>query len=192
MARLSDKILFFRLRQKDKDAFSRIYELHIDNIYRFVYFKVGSHEEAEDLTSAIFLKTWNYLQENNREDGSGSLRALLYKIARTTIIDHYRKKSLENRGQVYLDNDKKEIPLPDENQDMEKKMELFSDLNFVAKKMLDLKEEYRELIILRYIQELSVGEIAEIYSKSRGNIRVQIFRAIKALKDLVNEESGGR
>jgi RNA polymerase sigma factor (sigma-70 family) len=187
MGRISERILFYRLKQKDKEAFSAFYDLNIDKIYKFVYFKIGSHEEAEDLTSAIFLKTWNYLQENSREDSSGSLRALLYKIARTTIIDHYRKKSLENKGQVSLENNGAPLAIPDEKENLEKRMQFFSDLNFVSKKMLELKEDYRELIILRYIQELTIGEIAEIYSKSHGNIRVQVFRALKALKDLVKE-----
>ena len=54
---------------------------------------------------------------------------------------------------------------------------------------MDLKDEYREVIILYYIEEMSVGEISKILDKSRGNIRVLVFRALKALKELIEEEN---
>ncbi|MCU0679636.1 MAG: RNA polymerase sigma factor [Planctomycetes bacterium] len=179
-----DKSLFLRLKEKDKEAFIKAYDLYLDDIYRFIFFKVGVHEEAEDLTAAVFLKTWNYIQ-NNDIAAYSSLKSFLYKVARNLVIDHYRKKSLEKSA--LLSDDPAGLDLPDENQDIHRQIELHDDYGFIESKLFELKDEYREVITLRYINELSVSEIAKTLDKSRGNIRVLIYRAIKALKGLANE-----
>ena len=72
------------------------YDLYTDSIYRYIYFKVGQDEEARDLTSEVFLKAWNYIQDNKITDYK-TLKALFYKIARNLVIDHYRRKSNNQR-----------------------------------------------------------------------------------------------
>jgi RNA polymerase sigma-70 factor (ECF subfamily) len=189
MTRLEEKILFSKIRQKDKEAFAKVYDLHIDEIYRFIFFKVSNTEEAEDLTSAVFLKTWNYLQKDNQDENYDSLRPLLYKIARNTVIDHYRKTSLKERTNIALDSKISPVDIVDEKQDIVKQAEISSDLKIVQEKINELKEEYREIILMRFVQELSFKEIALILNKSRGNARVLAFRALKALRELVNEDT---
>lgn len=88
-------------KHKDKQAFIEAYDLYIEQIFRFIYFKVGNREEAEDIASMVFLKCWNYVYEGNLGDYH-TLKSLLYKIARNTIIDHYRKN--QNRKSVSLDD----------------------------------------------------------------------------------------
>src|SRR3989338_7108037 len=102
MGKIEEKILFYKIKKNDKQAFVKAYDLYIDQLYRFIYFKVGSREEAEDLCSAVFLKTWNYILENSLKERK-TLKALLYKIARNLIIDHYRKN--KDRKTVSLDSD---------------------------------------------------------------------------------------
>jgi len=180
--KLQEKILFSRLKYKDKEAFVKVYDLYIDSIYRFVYFKIGHTEEAQDLTSLIFLKAWNYVQEG-KLGNYGSLKPLLYKIARNAVIDHYRKSS--PTIEINIDDENIKLDLPDEKEDIIKKMEIASDMEIVQNKFKELKDEYREVIILRFIDELSVGEIAEILDKPKGNVRVLVFRALKSLRDLL-------
>ncbi len=188
MTGLKETILFARIKSKDRKAFIKAYDLYVDQIYRFVFFKVKSKEEAEDLTSETFLKAWNYIQENNIKEYK-TLKALFYKIARNTVIDYYRKKNGDN--DVSLDQDvqeeKRAIDIKDEKEDVHKKIETAIEIELVKKKLLELKEEYREVIILRYIEEFSISEIAKILDKSKGNVRVLIHRALKALKDLLKE-----
>src|SRR3989344_9681852 len=90
-----EKILFSRVKNKDRKAFIEAYDLYADEIFRFVFFKVGSKEEAEDVTFSVFLKTWNHIQNNTVTD-SKTLRALIYKIARNAVIDYYRENSKKN------------------------------------------------------------------------------------------------
>jgi RNA polymerase sigma-70 factor (ECF subfamily) len=180
----SEKILFARVKNKDQEAFIEAYDRYVDRIYRFIFYKISDGVEAQDLTSAVFLKAWNHIQQNSLTDEK-TLPALFYKIARTTVIDHYRKTSNENK--TSLDSGDETIDLPDAKQDLNSKLELASDLELVNEKLLELKDEYKEVIILRYIDELSIGEIAAVLDKKKGNVRILLFRAIKALKELVND-----
>ena len=183
--KIEEKILYSRIKNKDRQAFVKAYDLYVDQIYRFIYFKVGNKEEAEDLSSAVFLKIWSYLQENNIID-SKTLRSLLYKIARNIIIDHYRK--INQRENVSLDKTMEQGGLIDVKQDIAQRAEVMSDLMVIETKLPELKEEYREVIIMRYINELSIKEIAEILDKSKGNVRVLIYRALSTLKELMNQD----
>lgn len=176
-----------RLKSHDKEAFVQAYDDNVSDIYRFVYFKVGNKEEANDLTSMVFLKTWNYIQTNSLED-SKTLRALLYKIARTTVIDYYR----ENNGRVNasLDDEDNKIDIIDDSVDPQEKLDESADLALIKSKLPLLKEEYREVVIMRFISDLTLEEIAEISGKKKGNVRVLLHRALSALKELVEAEMG--
>lgn len=169
---------------KEKEIFVEAYDQYTDQIYRFIYFKVGSTEEAQDLTSAVFLKTWDYLQRNKVRPKT--LKALIYRIARNAVIDFYRERSSSKESFTLVEN---ENIISDDKQDLSKQLEIKSDLVLVEKKLLELKDEYREVIILRFTEGFSVKEIAEIIEKSRGNTRVLIYRALKALKELINQVS---
>jgi len=180
----TDKKLFSRVKKKDKDAFIEAYDLYIDDIYRFVYFKVSSSQEAEDLTSTVFLKTWNYIQHQNI-DKAKSLRALIYKIARNLIIDHYRSTK---KIDASIDDENAGISIVDEKQNIARQAETSSDFKIVEENLLKLKDEYREIIVMRFIDELSFTEIAQILGKSKDNVRVLVHRALGALRDLLKEK----
>ena len=176
-----------RLKSGDREAFIKAYDDFADDLYRFAYFKLGSEEEAKDLVSVIFLKTWNHIQTNSLKD-SKTLRALLYKIARNAIIDHYRDKGLASS--ISIEDAPQALEVPDDSQNQEDLIDQKSDLDLVQRKLMLLKDEYREVIIWRFVEDLSMDEIASITGKKKGNIRVLLHRAVTALKDLINEEDG--
>lgn len=187
MGRVEEKLLFYKIKKKDKQAFINAYDLYIDQLYRFIYFKVGNREEAEDLCSGVFLKTWHYILRNNLKDCK-TLKALLYKISRNLIIDHYRKSKADQTVRLENENGKK-MEVIDEKQDLSRSMEVKADLVVLESKLPQLKDEYREVIILRFINELSVKEIAGILDKSKGNVGVLIYRALKALRGLMDHKN---
>jgi len=180
-----EKKLLKKIRNKDKEAFIKAYDLYVDQIYRYIFFRVSSQDDASDLSSEVFLKTWNYILKNNLKNEK-TLRALIYKIAKTSIIDFYRKKS--NASSITIDDENNKIDIPDSQQDIKKKMEIKSDFNIVENKLRELKDEYREIIILRFINELSISEIADIINKTKGNARVLIYRSLKALRELMDDD----
>lgn len=176
-----------RLKRGDREAFIKAYDDFADDLYRFAYFKLGSEEEAKDLVSVIFLKTWNYIQTNSLKD-SKTLRALLYKIARNAIIDHYRDKGLSSS--ISLEDAPQALEVPDDSQNQEDLIDQKADLELIREKLMLLKDEYREVIIWRFIEDLSMDEIANITGKKKGNIRVLLHRALTALKELLEDEEG--
>lgn len=169
-------------RNKGKKVFIEAYDQNVDQIFRFIYFKVGNKEEAQDLTSATFLKAWNYLLEN--KINPKTLKAFLYKIARNSVIDYYRSKSGLQETSL-----EKERDMADNKQDISLRAELTSDIAIIESGLLKLKDEYREVIILRYTEEFSISEIAKILDKSKTNTRVLVFRALRALRELINNNS---
>jgi RNA polymerase sigma-70 factor (ECF subfamily) len=183
--KFKDKQTISRLKSKDKEVFIKVYDDFAADIYRFVYFKIGHSEEAKDLTSMIFLKTWNHIQ-NNSLTNAGTLRALLYKVARTSIVDYYRETG--SRLEVSLDDEENPIDLPDENKDLEGDLDRSSDIARIKGKLPLLKEEYREIIVLKFVNDLDIDEISEVTGKTKGNVRVLLHRALAALKELLEED----
>lgn len=183
---LKSKYLLFKAKNKDPEAYSQVYDLYIDRIYRFVFFKVSNKEDAQDLTSEVFLKTWHYIIEGKEIK---NLNALFYKIARNLVIDHYRKARQKDISLDDLvgsgDNLKPEIDLAVEGQD---DLDTKIQIEKIQDKLLGLKDEYREVIILRFVEGLSINEIAEIVGKKNGAVRVILFRALNALRELMGEK----
>lgn len=183
--KFKDKQTISRLKNKDKEVFIKVYDDFATDIYRFVYFKVGHVEEAKDLTSMIFLKTWNHIQTNSLKSSS-TLRALLYKIARTSIVDYYRETG--NKLEISLDDEEHPIDLPDDTVDLNSDIDRASDIAQIKSKLPLLKEEYREIIVLKFVNDLDIDEISEVTGKTKGNVRVLLHRALSALKDLLEED----
>jgi len=185
LKKFHDKQILSRLKNRDREAFIKIYDENVGEIHRFVYFKIGNKEEANDLTSMIFLKTWNYIQNKSLTDAK-TLRALLYKIARNSIVDYYRETG--NKVVVSLDNEEKKIEVIDETENTPERLDQEANLALIKRLLPLLKEEYREIIIMKFINDLSLEEIADISGKSKGNVRVIMHRALNALRELVEKE----
>lgn len=179
-----DQQAFRRLKSRDREAFVRVYDENVREINRFVYFKVGNQEEANDLTSVIFLKAWHHIQNKTLEDAK-TLRALLYKIARTSIIDYYRENG--RKVTASLDDERNPIDMIDEAIDPQARLDSAANLELIMRQLPRLKEEYREAIIMRFINDLSLEEISEITGKNKGNVRVLLHRSLNALRELIDE-----
>ena len=158
--------------------YSDIYDKYVGKIYRFVILKVKSQEIAEDLTSEVFIRGWQSFKDKNSK--IDNIQAFLYQIARNLLADHYRQESRAQLVSV------ESAIIADSGQDLKEKAFLQSDLEQVKAGLANIKEDYREVIIWYYLDELKVPEIAKILDKSEGTCRVLIHRALKALKNELN------
>ncbi len=187
MSNLVDRYLLFRIRTKrDPEAFAQIYDRYVKALYRFAFLKLPSQEEAQDVTAETFTKTWNYLQNNSEVT---HIRALLYRIARNLIADYYRERSVagERVDLVTFEEDSPSSLSTALSGNQKRELELMearAEFSLLLKQLERLKEDYRDIVILRLVDGLSFGDIAEILGKSVGNTRVIFHRAIQALKDL--------
>ncbi len=191
MSQLHDQYLLFRvIVKRDAEAFARLYDRYVVAIYRFVYVKVPSKEIAEDVTSEVFLRCWQYLAERKRVS---HFRGLLYRIARNLVADHYRKtgKTIPSFDQlVTFSSDPTSSSLPDPSDQGRGAGKLIyqAELSLLLTKIARLKEDYQDVLTLRLIEELSFGDIALILEKTTGHVRVIYHRAMKAL----DRETGER
>jgi RNA polymerase sigma-70 factor (ECF subfamily) len=171
-----DKYLIIRTNQGDTEAFGKLFDKYNAKIYRFIYYKVSSAEVAEDFTSQCFLKIWEQISSGVKVK---SFQSWMYKIARNLVIDYYRTREREELPLIYQQEEiQAEVTVdPDKN----------LDKDFLEKILLNLNVEIREIIILRFIEEFSIKEIAKIVDKSPANVRVIIHRALKELNKYVDD-----
>lgn len=155
--------------------FSKIYDKQIDKIYRFIYLKVSSEEIAQDICSETFLRGWKRFQVKSSK--IENIQAFLYQIARNLITDHYREK-----GNVQI-VPPESIVIIDSKQNLEKNAILTSDIDGVKKALTNLKDDYQNVIIWHYLNDLSISEIAELLGRTKVSTRVLLHRALKALRE---------
>ncbi len=178
---LEEKLILERARRGEREGFAEIYDFYAVKIYRFIYLKVSRKEDAQDLTSEVFLKSWRYLNEKKIDN----LKSLLYQTARNLVIDFYRQNKGERRKSVSLEE--VQNTLIDKKNNLLKKADLNLEIERVKKSLSRIKSDYQEVIILRYIEEFSFREIAGILGKSEGSVRVLSHRALKALREEMKE-----
>ncbi len=159
----------------DKHAFGRLYEHYLEEIYRFLFYKVGNKMIAEDLTEDTFLRTWEHLPSIYAKDQNFSnLRAWLYRIANNLAIDYYRKI----KPQLGIDNN-----IRSNNKSMEKIIEDQTESQKLVKTIQKLEPRLQKIIILRFINQLSHQEIASVMKISPTHSRVLQYRALKKMKN---------
>lgn len=176
---IQEKKLLYRIRvHKDAEAFGALYDHYVEKIYRFVYFKVSHEEEAEDIVSEVFLKAWNYLTDVQRDTDTDikSFSGLIYTIARTSLIDFFRARAKRKECTIEV------LEMVAHDEDMERAYDQRREIEQILTQLKKMKREYQEVIVLRYIEELSLKEIATILGKSSTATRVLLHRAMKVLE----------
>lgn len=177
---LPEERLFRLAAQGNKKAFGRLYERHLDEIYRYVYFRVANPLDAEDITESAFLKAWERLPEIYANgDRIRNFRAWVYRIARNLTIDFQRARKplpLEYEPQTASGNP------PAESVD---RRDLSSQL---VEAVQQLEPNLQQVIILRFVNQLSHEETAAIMELQPGHTRVLQYRALKKLQVILSAE----
>ena len=173
---LDDSTLIQQSKSGNVYAFGILYERYATDIYRFLRAQLPESHEAEDLTSEVFIKAWISL--NRYRERGYPFSAYLYKIARNTLIDHWRKKRKENRPIVM---EVSHVNLDDPRHIFEQNQEL-QELWLVLGR---LREDYRSVLVLRFINGLAPGDIAAIMGRSEGAVRVLQHRALAVLRQKI-------
>lgn len=178
-----EKLLLHRLHHdRDPDAFGELYDRYAPKIYRYIYFKVSGTTEVEDLTAEVFLKTWEYVQRHGADETKRikNFRAFVYRLARNIVVDHYRERT---ERELLADEAALERVTVPEEQHMLTAINRSSDLATIERALRNLKDEYRELVVLKYIEGLSTVDIARLTDKTKGTVRVTLHRALTALRE---------
>ena len=147
-----------------QDHVTWAYQTHVTAIYQYIYSRVGNRPDAEDLTAQVFMKAISGM----RSDVSvPELRSWLYRVARTTLADHWREYYAEDTGE--LDDDVTRPPATRENPEAVLRVDSL---------LATLPESYRRVLELRFLRGYSVRETAQELNLSETNVKVLQFRAL--------------
>lgn len=166
--------------QNNPEAFGQLYELHVEKIYNYVYYRVGNRHDAEDLTARVFYRALNHLPRYHHR--GKPFAAWLYRIAHNLIAnwhrDHNRRQmvTLEN---LNLSGDNKELP--------HQAAERINESEILLEAIKKLPPERQKLLTLKFIERMSNAEIGRLMGRSEGAIKSLYHRTLVSLKDLLAE-----
>ncbi|MCK4778092.1 MAG: sigma-70 family RNA polymerase sigma factor [Actinomycetia bacterium] len=169
--------------KKSPKAFGEIYDIYVKSIYNYFYYRLQNVEKAEDLTQEVFIKALEAIERYKIR--KIPLSAWLFRIARNLLIDFFRKKEivkerLEGKA-ISSERAKKEV-------------EQIETASFINKGLSRIKQEHREVIVLKFIIGYSNKEVAEIMGKSENAVKLIQYRALrkmnKSLKGEVEKDEG--
>jgi RNA polymerase sigma-70 factor (ECF subfamily) len=191
------KDLVKRSQEKDKDAFSRLFDFYYDKIINYVFRRTLDVEYSKDITSNVFLKALDNINSFKWKNGIDSFNAWIFKIATNEINQYFRK---QNRYKLIIDDPEIRFNLKSEDNlafEIEKKIDNDKYLIILSKAIKELKPIYQDILHLRYFEEMPYNEISEILNKNESTVRVYAKRAIEELervlkKDAINFINYGR
>jgi len=172
-------LLFDRAKKGEDAALGEIYNLFFKKIYRFIFFRVGHKEVAEDLAEEVFLKGFSKISSINE---SAALEGWLYQIARNLVIDYYRQK----KSTVALEEIENTLEYETNVVDV---VNLQEQQKIFLKLLKELGAEQQVVIKLKFFEELENSEIAELMGKNEGAVRVIQHRAIIKLQELIKKST---
>lgn len=159
--------------------FENIYNDHIDQLFRFTLFRVTDKEKTIDIVQDVFYKYFKYLEESliKAEEITFNHKAFLFKTTRNTIIDHYRKKHSQSLDELLESGFEYSS-----DEDVTHNTSIDIDYKQVLASIKGLDPESQELIYMRFIEGLSLGDISEITGQKENTISVKIHRILEKLK----------
>jgi len=164
----------------DRD-FSELYRTHLRDVYSYSYYRIGNHHDAEDITEQTFLQAYRHYERAVRESDGRPLRPWLIRIAHNLAANHHRDRS--RRPQTHLDN----AEIVSSTHATEDLVEGREEVAEVLAGVASLPDDRREALIMRFALDMDNREIARALGRSDGATKVLIHRAIRQLKQELQE-----
>ncbi len=156
------------------------YNAHADALFRYCVFKISDREKAQDLLQDTFIRAWQYIRKNGVID---NFKAFLYKVMTNLVIDEYRKRVPPDS----LETLREEEGFDPSTDDTGRWFDTIDGVEAV-KLLKNIPAPYGEAVFMRYVQELSLSEIALITGERENTIAVHIHRGLEKLKVLFHHE----
>jgi RNA polymerase sigma-70 factor (ECF subfamily) len=167
----------------DAEAFACLFDLYVNRIYRYAYYLVGNHADAEDITQQAFINAWKAIGRFRPTDTP--FVAWLITVTHNAAISFIRRR----RPEVSLDFDLQANQNRAGVANAGSNTEISPDLREVV---LGLKSDQQKVLLMRFVDELSYEEISAALGKSEGNIRVILHRALESLRGKLPTRRGQR
>ncbi len=180
MERKREQALIRLAQRGDAQAFAELYRAYVDNIYRYIYFRVNAVPVAEDLTADVFMKALEGLP--GYQDRATPFLGWLYRIAHARLIDYYRRS--RHAGQ-HEDIDSIELGA---EHDLDGPLVSEHQSEHMRTALRTLTPEQQQVVILRFVEGRSIEETAELLGKTEGAIKTMQHRALQALGRALQEQ----
>jgi len=178
---LSDQELARRARC-DRQAFGVLYERHVAAIYRYVFYRVGSVEDAEDLTARVFARALRHI--HNYDDRGVPVTAWLYRIAHNVVANFHRDNS--RRPSVPLE-EADALGSSGGDDDHEQRIDRERARARLLRAVRMLPPERQHLLVLKFVEQLQNAEIGQIMNRSEGAIKSLYHRTLLQLRRIMEE-----
>ncbi|TMG53969.1 MAG: RNA polymerase sigma factor [Chloroflexi bacterium] len=172
-----DAVLAVRAGKGDTAAFGALYDRYVEAVYRYVYYRVHSDTDAEDLVSDVFMRA---LRAIPRYEPRQAFLAWLYRIARNAVIDRARRTRIQISFEDALAH-----PGVDQIVEPDAGLLALADKETVRAAIARLTPLQQEVIVLRFVEGYSTSEIANLVGKREGTVRGIQFRALEMLRTLI-------
>lgn len=166
-----------RAVQRDAEAFGALYDVYLQPVYRYLYYRIGNQTEAEDLCEQVFLKAWEAI-DRFRWQGK-PFAAWLYRLAHNALVDHLRTRKTAASLDDHLN-----VARADSEQWVLARL----DAEELARAMVQITDEQQQVIVLKFMQGLENEEIARLMHKREGAIRALQLRGLLALRRILIAE----
>lgn len=161
--------------------FSEWFDLYAEPLYRHAYLRIHDKDRAADLMQETFTRAWSYAARGNE---IRQPRAFLYKTLNNLVVNEYERRRPTSSLQT-MDEETGYEPMADG--DVQGQASAQIDATIILNKLGSVNEEYREVLVMRYIDELQVSEIALVLQESENTVSVRIHRALKKMRQLLDE-----
>jgi len=184
MSSLEDIELIIKAKAQDQTAYNLLFNKYWNAVFSFLNQRTSNPNLAEELAIETFAKAFDQL---DRYDETLSFATWLFTIAKNHQIDRYRKSKKRVENHLELD-DSIPIDLPTYNPSPEELLIATENMDHILEHIQSMKEEYRNLIRMRYFENLSLREIEALLQEPATTIRVKLFRAKKMLANLLHKD----
>ena len=179
---LADKALV-KLAAEDKDAFGELYERYLPKIYNYIFYRTGNTQDAEDLTAKVFFRAMSHI--GNYVDKGVPFQAWLYRIAHNLVANWHRDQG--RRKIIALDDYVAHSLKSDAPDRLSEELEEQRQLMEAVRR---LPEDRQQLLLLKFIEQMSNAEIGEIMGRTEGAIKSLYHRTLLALREELQLQEG--
>lgn len=172
-----------KAKDQNPEAFGKIYDEYVDQIFRYIYYKVGNFAEAQDLTGQTFLKAFENIGSYEFRDVAFS--SWLYRISHNLVVDFFRRES--KRESIPIEE---HPPTPANTGNPVETVMADLDSERLYKALQKLTHNQREVIILKFIDNMSNSAVAEIMGISVGAVKSTQKRGLLALNRIISNSGG--
>jgi len=176
---LDERALVRRAIARDREAFGVLYDRHVVRVYRHIYYMVGNAAEAEDLAAQAFLQAWEAI--HRYQIRGAPFVSWLLRIAHNLGVSHLRsKRDSSELPETLVDHSRHGNP--------EEVLQRQVEADRVRQAIMRLRDEQRQVIMLRFVEDLEYREVAAIVGKSVAAVRVIQHRALNALRKQMRQD----